>query len=64
MIRFETFERLTLRGRRYFFRLVVVGNSEIIAQSEAYNSARARDHAIRLIRHGAFEARVIEGTRS
>jgi uncharacterized protein YegP (UPF0339 family) len=61
MIRFETFDRLTLRGRRYFFRIVAVGNSEPLVQSEAYNTARSRDHTINLIRQGAAEAKVVPG---
>ncbi len=38
-----TFDRITLLGRRWFFRIVSVGNGEALAQSEAYNSARHRD---------------------
>jgi uncharacterized protein YegP (UPF0339 family) len=57
-IRFETFDRLTLFGRRYFFRIVRNGNSEPMAQSEAYNRAAPRDIAIGIIQEGASSARV------
>ena len=40
----QIFDRLTLRGRRWFFRLVDAGNHETLAQSEAYNSSAARDN--------------------
>lgn len=57
-IRFEPFDRWTLLGKRYFFRIVREGNSEIMAQSEAYNRAEPRDIAIAIIQEGAGEARV------
>jgi len=56
VIHFETFES---RGQ-FYFRLVGA-NNEIVAASEGYTTKAARDHAIRLIRHGAFEARVKAG---
>lgn len=62
-MRFETFSSLTLFGRRHYFRLVSEGNNETIAQSEGYNSPRDRDIAIKMIRHGAFEAPVREAVR-
>lgn len=39
----QTFDRLTLFGRRWFFRIVDTGNWEKLAQSEPYNSAAKRD---------------------
>jgi hypothetical protein len=39
----ETFDRMTWRGPRWFFRIVDAGNHEILAASEAYNSAWSRD---------------------
>lgn len=39
----QTFDKLTLRGRRWFFRLVDCGNSEILAAGEPYNSKAARN---------------------
>jgi hypothetical protein len=39
----QTFDRLTLRGRRWHFRIVDCGNNEILAASETYNSKQARD---------------------
>jgi uncharacterized protein YegP (UPF0339 family) len=42
---FVTFDRMTLRGRRWFFRYQG-NNGEPIFQSEAYNSKAARDNGI------------------
>lgn len=39
----QTFERQTLVGRRYFFRIIDVGNNEILAPSQTYKSERQRD---------------------
>ena len=39
----QTFERKTLLGKKWFFRIVDCGNNEIIAASESYNSKAARD---------------------
>lgn len=39
----QTFDGLTLRGRRWYFRIVDTGNWEPLAQSEGYNSPAARD---------------------
>lgn len=39
----QTFDRLTLWGRRWFFRIIDAGNGQTLAQSEAYNSAQARN---------------------
>lgn len=45
----QTFERKSLLGPRYFFRIVDVGNNEIIAASQTYKSKKGRDKtAIRL----------------
>lgn len=55
----ETFDRLTLFGRRWFFRIIDAGNGQTLAQSEAYNSARARDStAVRFA--NKLEARILE----
>lgn len=62
-LRFETFDRMTLRGRRYFFRIVRVGNNESMAQSEAYNRQEPRDIAVAIIQEGAATARVRAGKR-
>ena len=61
MIRFETFERRTLRGKRFFFRIVAEGNNEILAQSQAYKSKQARATAITRIAHGSGVALIQEG---
>jgi hypothetical protein len=63
MIRFETFDRLTLRGRRWFFRIVRNGNNEPLAQSEAYNRAASRDIAMAIIQEGAGSSKVREVKR-
>lgn len=39
----RSFDRLTLLGRRWFFRIVSMENWKIVSQSEAYNSRAARD---------------------
>jgi uncharacterized protein YegP (UPF0339 family) len=63
MIRFEPFERVTLRGRRFFFRIVAAGNNEILAPSQPYKTERQRDRTIALIKAGAMDAPIKEGTR-
>lgn len=50
--RFVAFERRGIRGRRWYFRFQA-GNGETVFQSEAYNSARARDHGIAVARQCA-----------
>lgn len=57
-LRFETFDRLTLFGRRWFFRIVREGNNETMAQSEPYNRPEPRDIAIAILQEGAGTARV------
>lgn len=64
MIRFETYDRMTLRGRRWYFRIVSCGNNEIMTPSEAYNSAAARNRAILIIQHNAADAKIRPGTRA
>lgn len=39
----QTFDRVTLLGRRWFFRVVDCGNNEVLAHGEAYNSKAARN---------------------
>lgn len=39
----QRFDRITLFGRRWFFRIVDTENNEKLVQSEAYNSAQARN---------------------
>lgn len=63
MVRFETFDRLTLFGRRFFFRIVANGNNEPLAQSEAYTSKQARTLAITRIAQGSADAIIQEGKR-
>lgn len=38
-----TFDRVTLVGRRFFFRIVDTGNHEVLAPSQAYKTQRQRD---------------------
>lgn len=40
----QTFEGLTLLGKRWWFRIVDAGNHETLAQSESYNSRVGRDN--------------------
>lgn len=42
-VEIQAFDKFTLRGWRWFFRIVDCGNNEILASSEAYNSKAARD---------------------
>lgn len=58
----ETFEKLTLFGPRWFFRLVDTGNSEILAQSQRYKSKWARDKTAKRLAK-AISCPVIEGKR-
>lgn len=45
----QTFERQTLLGKRYFFRIINCGNNEILAASQTYKTKRQRDDtALRL----------------
>ncbi len=39
----QTFDRLTLLGRRFYFRIVDTGNWEILAPSESYNRPGPRN---------------------
>lgn len=63
-IRFETFDRVTFFGRRYFFRIVREGNNEIMSTSQPYKQVGSRDIGISVIKAGAGEARIIEGKRA
>jgi uncharacterized protein YegP (UPF0339 family) len=63
LIRFELFERKTLFGMRYYFRIVREGNNEILAPSQAYKTIGGRDAAINLIKQGAKEAPSVKGVR-
>lgn len=51
-LRFEIYTKLTLRGRRWYWRLRAA-NSETIASGEAYNSADAARKGIELVRSAA-----------
>lgn len=58
----QTFDGLTILGRRWWFRIVDAGNHETLAQSEAYNSAAGRDNtADRFAR--VFGGRPVPGKR-
>lgn len=56
--RFVTFDRLTLKGRRWFFRYQAA-NGEPVFQSEAYNSRTARLKGMDAARM-CFDAPVVE----
>lgn len=58
----QTFDRMTLRGLRWFFRIVDCGNNEILAGSQPYKTIRQRDlTAMRLA--NAMGCTIREGTR-
>jgi hypothetical protein len=61
-MRVETFDGLTLLGRRWYFRIVDAGNSEALAQGESYSSAIARDFTARRLAK-ALSAPLIKGKR-
>ena len=45
----QTFEKVTLLGKRFFFRCVDVGNNEILFPSQTYKTKKQRDKtALRL----------------
>lgn len=58
----QTFDGLTLLGRRWWFRIVDAGNHETLAQSESYNSAAARDKTARRFA-SALGAPIVKGKR-
>lgn len=39
----QTYERVTLVGRRFFFRIVDSGNNERLAASQTYKTQKQRD---------------------
>ena len=56
---FETYDKRTLRGRRYYWRLRAA-NGEIVAQGEGYNSAAGRDNGIRVVASTTAATPVVE----
>jgi hypothetical protein len=58
----ETFERRGLLGRRYYFRCVRTGNSEIIFSGEPYNTKRARDATASYVA-GMMGVPIVQGKR-
>ena len=48
----QIFSRLTLLGPRYFFRIVDVGNNEILAQSQTYKTKQQRDRTATRLAYG------------
>jgi hypothetical protein len=61
-MRVETFDILSLSGRHWHFRIVDVGNNEILATGESYNSARARDMTAKRL-SDALGAPIVKGKR-
>lgn len=57
MMRFQIYTRLTLRGRRYFWRLKA-GNGEIVAQGHTRGYSRRIDaeYAVELVQGSAIAA--------
>lgn len=58
----ETFERFTLLGPRWFFRIVDTGNAEILAPSQAYKAPYQRDKTANRLA-GLMGCKVVKGTR-
>lgn len=56
----QTFDRMTLRGRRWFFRIVDVGNNEILAPSQPYKSKWGRDKTARRLSR-SLGCAIVEG---
>jgi uncharacterized protein YegP (UPF0339 family) len=55
-MKITVFSKLTLRGRRWFFR-IVAANGEIIAQSEAYTRKNAAINTACKLRAGLYTAK-------
>lgn len=58
-LKFEMYDRLTLMGRRYFFR-VKGGNGEIVVQSEGYTRRESAMHTIQLLRQNLQFAEIVD----
>lgn len=58
----ETFERMTLLGPRWFFRIVDTGNSEILAASQKYKGPWQRDKTARRLAN-LMGAKIVKGKR-
>jgi hypothetical protein len=43
----HTFERLTLKGRRFFFHIIDVGNREILVSGQTYKTELQRNKTAR-----------------
>jgi hypothetical protein len=61
-IEIQTFECLTLLGRRFFFRAIDVGNNEVLFASQTYKSERQRNQTARRLGE-AMGAHVMPGRR-
>lgn len=60
----ETFERQDwLRRWRFYFRVKVKRNGEIVCPSEAYNDRRDRDHMAELLRDNLAESEIVQVKR-
>lgn len=59
----QTFHRATLRGWRWFFRIVDCGNNEILAQSQPYKTRVQRDKTALRLAYGLACAVVASGRR-
>ena len=57
-MRIELFERRTLRGKRWYFR-VKAANHKVIAQSEAYHNRNDALATATLLRRELFNAELI-----
>ena len=58
-MKIERFIRSGKRGTRFYFR-VIGGNGEPMAQSEGYNTPRARNNAIKKLQENLAGAKVVD----
>lgn len=58
----QVFDRQTLVGRRYYFRIVDVGNNEILAPSQPYKTKKQRDKTALRLSYGLACA-IVPGRR-
>lgn len=62
--RIERFERNNWLGlRRWYFRLKIRRNGEIVAPSEAYNAKRDRDHMAQLLKDSLEDCDIVDVPR-
>lgn len=58
----QVYERQTLLGRRFFFRIVDIGNRERLAASQTYKTERQRDLTAQRFAH-VLDCRLVKVPR-